>query len=63
MAIQWPHEMSSSFCAKKKLDAGYPESHEDSEIKEMFDVSVDMSSVENLYTRHFFTPVLSTLFA
>ena len=32
-----------------KLDAGYPESNEDSWIKEIFDVSVDMSSVRKTF--------------
>ena len=31
----------------RKLDAGYPESNEDSRIKEMFEMSLEMSNVRN----------------
>ena len=31
----------------EKLDAGYPESNEDSRIKEMFEMSLEMSNVRN----------------
>ena len=30
-----------------QLDAGYPESNEDSRIKEMFEMSLEMSNVRN----------------
>ena len=30
-----------------ELDAGYPESNEDSRIKEMFEMSLEMSNVRN----------------
>ena len=42
----WPPRNSLAH-ALHKLDAGYPESNEDSRIKEMFEMSLEMSNVRN----------------
>ena len=39
--------INSEHVLKTILDAGYPESNEDSRIKEMFEMSLEMSNVRN----------------
>ena len=45
----WIGRKDSAWSSQQQLDTGYPESNEDSWIKEMFDVSVDMSSVRRTF--------------